>query len=249
MNGWVGIGRSDIGLVRAMNQDAFVTIDHLGFWAVADGMGGHAGGEVAAQTAIAASAAHMELSADPLRKHHCLPADVLTSLIKAAHDAVVGRARLESRLRHMGTTLVTLLITADPSPTVHLAHVGDSRGYLFRDGSLSQLTRDHTMIETYIRRGVLTPAMAKTHPERHVLTRAVGVAQSAKPDLHSSPLLPSDVLLLCSDGLTKMLEDADIAAIMARAQGDPIRICDGLIEESLARGGEDNVTVIVVAQP
>ena len=157
------------------------------------------------------------------------------------------RDRLESRLRHMGTTLVTLLITADPSPTVHLAHVGDSRGYLFRDGSLSQLTRDHTMIETYIRRGVLTPAMAKTHPERHVLTRAVGVAQSAKPDLHSSPLLPSDVLLLCSDGLTKMLEDEQIASILAETTGNPTHACDRLIQESLERGGEDNVTVIVMA--
>ena len=249
MSAWVGIGRSDIGLVRAMNQDAFVTMDQLGFWAVADGMGGHAGGEVAAQAAIAAAAARAELFADPLRKGQCTPQDFLRDVMTQAHDAVLGRARLEPRLAQMGTTLVTLLITPDAVPTAHFAHVGDSRGYLFRDGRLTQSTTDHTLIETYIARGVLTPGMAKTHPERHVLTRAIGVSRTAKPDFTTYPLHPADILLLCSDGLTKMLEDTDIAEIMGQAQGDPIRICDRLIDRSLARGGEDNVTVIVVTPP
>ena len=249
MSAWVGIGRSDIGLIRAMNQDAFVTMDHLGFWAVADGMGGHAGGEVAAQSAIATAAARAELFADPLRNGHCTPQDVLQDVMTQAHDTVLERARLDPRLARMGTTLVTLLITAGATPTAHLAHVGDSRGYLFRDGHLMQSTRDHTLIETYIARGILTPATAKNHPERHVLTRAIGISRSAKPDLTAYPLQPSDILLLCSDGLTKMLEDADIADIMAHAQGDPIRICDRLIDRALARGGEDNVTVIVIAPP
>ncbi|MEQ1794698.1 MAG: protein phosphatase 2C domain-containing protein [Nitrospira sp.] len=249
MSAWVGIGRSDIGLVRAMNQDAFVTMDHLGFWAVADGMGGHAGGEVAAQAAIATAAARAELFADPLRKEHCAPQDFLRDMMTHAHEAVRGRARLEPRLARMGTTLVALLITSDATPTAHLAHVGDSRGYLFRDGQLTQSTRDHTLIETYIARGVLTPATAKTHPERHVLTQAIGISRAAKPDLTAYPLQPADILLLCSDGLTKMLDDADIADIMAGAQGDPIRICDRLIETALARGGEDNVTVVVITRP
>ena len=160
-----------------------------------------------------------------------------------------GVARLSPRLAQMGTTLVTLLITPDAVPTAHFAHVGDSRGYLFRDGRLTQSTTDHTLIETYIARGVLTPAKAKTHPERHVLTRAIGVSRTAKPDFTAYPLHPADILLLCSDGLTKMLEDTDIAEIMGQAQGDPIRICDRLIDCSLARGGEDNVTVIVVSHP
>ena len=249
MSAWVGIGRSDIGFVRTMNQDAFVSMDHLGFWAVADGMGGHAGGDVAAQSTIATAAARAELFAEPLRNGQCTPHDFLQDVMTQAHDAVIGRARLEPRLSQMGTTLVTLLITSDTAPTAHLAHVGDSRGYLFRDGRLTPSTRDHTLIETYIARGVLTPAMAKTHPERHVLTKAIGLSRSAKPDFTAIPLDPSDILLLCSDGLTKMLEDTDIAEIMARAQGDPILICDRLIETALARGGEDNVTVIVIARP
>lgn len=249
MSAWVGIGRSDIGLVRAMNQDAFVTMDHLGFWAVADGMGGHAGGEIAAQAAIATAAARAELFATPLRKGQCSPQEFLQDVMSQAHEAVLGRARLEPRLAQMGTTLVALLITPEATPTAHLAHVGDSRGYLFRDGGLTQSTRDHTLIETYLERGILTPAMAKTHPERHVLTRAIGVSHTANPDLTAFPLHPSDILLLCSDGLTKMLDDPDIADIMAHAQGDPIRICDRLIDCALARGGEDNVTVVVITPP
>jgi len=249
MSAWVGIGRSDIGLVRAMNQDAFVAMDHLGFWAVADGMGGHAGGEIAAQAAIATAEARAELSANPLHKGECTPQDFLRDVMSQAHSAVLERARLDPRLARMGTTLVALLITAGPTPTAHLAHVGDSRGYLFRDGRLTPSTRDHTLIETYLTRGVLTPAMAKTHPDRHVLTKAIGISHSAKPDLIAVPLQVSDILLLCSDGLTKMLEDGDIAAIMENAQGDPVLICDRLIETSLARGGEDNVTVIVIAHP
>lgn len=249
MSRWVGIGRSDIGFVRAMNQDAFVTMDHLGFWAVADGMGGHAGGEVAAQSAIATAAARAELFADPLRNGQCTPQDFLQDVMTQAHEAVLGRARLEPRLSRMGTTLVTLLITSDATPTAHIAHMGDSRGYLFRHGQLTQSTRDHTLVENYITRGVLTPATAKTHPERHVLTKAIGISESARPDLIAIALQPTDILLLCSDGLTKMLDDADIAANMAHAQGDPIRICDRLIESSLARGGEDNVTVIVISRP
>ncbi len=249
MSTWVGIGRSDIGLVRAMNQDAFVTMDHLGFWAVADGMGGHAGGDVAAQSAIATATAQAELFAGPLRNGHCSPQDFLRDVMTQAHDAVLERGRLEPRLAQMGTTLVTLLITAGATPTAHLAHVGDSRGYLFRDGRLTQSTRDHTLIETYLARGILTPAMAKTHPERHVLTRAIGISRSAKPDLTAYSLHPTDILLLCSDGLTKMLDDTDIANIMGNAQSDPVRICDRLIDMALTRGGEDNVTVIVIAHP
>ncbi len=248
MSAWVGIGRSDIGLVRAMNQDTFVTMDHLGFWAVADGMGGHAGGDVAARSAIATAAARAELFADPLRNGRCTPDDFLRDVMTQAHDAVLERARAEPRLAQMGTTLVALLITSGAAPIAHLAHVGDSRGYLFRDGRLTQSTRDHTLIETYLAQGIVTPATAKTHPERHVLTKAIGIAHSVEPDHSAYPLAPSDILLLCSDGLTKMLEDADIADILAHAQGDPSKICDRLIETALARGGEDNVTVVVIAR-
>ena len=249
MSSWVGIGRSDIGLVRRSNQDAFVTLDHLSFWAVADGMGGHIGGDIAAQTAVATVKARAELFAGPLQDGHGQPAEFLTDLVVQAHAAIHGRAKLESKLKGMGTTIVMILLLPTPVPTVHVAHVGDSRAYQFRAGTLTQLTRDHTLIETYMERGLLTAALARTHPERHVLTRALGMSAPALPDITSHPLTPQDLLILCSDGLTKMLEDHEIQDTLTKAHGDPIRACDLLISESLARGGEDNVTVVVIAHP
>ena len=247
MSAWVGIGRSDIGLLRTSNQDAFVTMDRVGLWAVADGMGGHAGGAIAAQTAIASVRAQAELLADHLHQGQGAPAAFLTNLILQAHDAILGRAKLDSTLKDMGTTIVMLLILSSPTPTAHVAHLGDSRAYRFRSGTLTALTRDHTLIEKYLEHGILTKESARTHPERHVLTRALGIPSPAKPVVTSYPLQQDDLLILCSDGLTKMLEDEDIQEICTNAKGDPIRACDCLIAESLRRGGEDNVTVVAIA--
>ncbi len=246
MSAWVGIGRSEIGLVRATNQDAFATIDPLGLWAVADGMGGHTGGEIAAQTAIASIKAQAELSSEPFRKGLTSPATLLGELIVQAHGAILGRTKVEPALKGMGTTIVLLLIGSQPTPTAHIAHLGDSRAYLFRSGTLTPLTRDHTLIEKYLERGILTKKSARTHPERHVLTQALGMTSTVRPSLSSHPLESEDLLLLCSDGLTKMLEDHDIQDIVAQEQGDPIRTCDSLITNSLNRGGTDNITVVVV---
>lgn len=247
MSTWVGIGRSEIGLVRTMNQDAFATLDPLGLWAVADGMGGHVGGEIAAQTAIASITAQAQLSADMLRQGQTAPPTFLTDAIMQAHQAILGRVRLEPKLRGMGTTIVLLYIDSTEALTAHLAHLGDSRAYRFRSSSLTPLTRDHTLIEKYIDRGILTPKTARTHPERHVLTQALGMSTPVKPTLSSYPLEPGDLLLLCSDGLTKMMEDEDIQESFIAEKGDPIRTCDRLISESLDRGGADNVTVVVIA--
>lgn len=246
MSSWVGIGRSEIGLVRAANQDAFITIDPLSLWAVADGMGGHAGGEVAAQLAITSIRAHAELSVDTLRQGQTTASQFLNELIVQAHLAILGRAQLEPRLKGMGTTLVMLLIHSLETPQAHVAHLGDSRAYRFHSGALTPLTRDHTLIEKYLARGILTEKTARTHPERHVLTQALGMSAPMSPSFSSSPLDKEDLLLLCSDGLTKMLEDDDIRDIVQDAKGDPIRACDNLIEESLERGGTDNVTVVVI---
>jgi protein phosphatase len=252
MSAWVGIGRSEIGLVRASNQDAFAVIDRLGLWAVADGMGGHAGGEIAAQTAIASVKAQAELLADLL--HHDdhgqdTATAFLTKLIAEAQNAILERAELDPRLNGMGTTIVLLLIRPQQTPTVHVAHLGDSRAYRFRSGTLTPLTRDHTLIEKYLAQGILTEDSARTHPERHILTRALGMSSPVEPAITSYPLQQEDLLLLCSDGLTKMLQDDDIRDIFTETKGDPIWTCDRLIAESLEHGGEDNVTVVVIAHP
>lgn len=247
MSTWIGVGRSEIGLVRTHNQDALAIIDEAGVWAVADGMGGHVGGEVAAQTAIATVRAEAAASSNLLRNGQASPTDALTDLISRAHDAILNRASSKSKLKGMGTTIVLLAIVSGPAPVAYLAHVGDSRAYRFRSGTLTLLTKDHTLIEKYLERGILTVETAKTHPERHVLTRALGVGATVKPTITAFPLLPEDIVLLCSDGLTKMLEDEDIRTIFAAGQPDPTQVCDRLVTAALDRGGEDNVTVVVVA--
>jgi protein phosphatase len=147
----------------------------------------------------------------------------------------------------MGTTIVLLAIVSGPVPVAYIAHVGDSRAYRFRSGTLTLLTKDHTLIEKYLERGILTAESAKTHPERHVLTRALGVGTTVKPTIAAFPILPEDLVLLCSDGLTKMLEDEDIRTLLAADKLDPAQVCNRLVAAALDRGGEDNVTVVVVA--
>lgn len=247
MSPWIGIGRSEIGLVRTVNQDAFAVLDTMGVWAVADGMGGHVGGEIAAHTAIATVQAGAGTTSTQLSDGRPSPVEVLTDLIGQAHEAILHRARSKSKLKGMGTTLVLLAIVSDPTPIAHLAHVGDSRAYRFRSGTLTLLTKDHTLIEKYLERGILTVETAKTHPERHVLTRALGVGPTVQPTVTTLAIQPEDLILLCSDGLTKMMEDAEIQTVLADGTLDPTQICNRLITAALDRGGEDNVTVVIVA--
>lgn len=247
MSTWIGVGQSEIGHVRTVNQDAFTVLDEVGVWAVADGMGGHVGGEVAAQTAIATVQAETSTASNLLSSGQASPVDVLTGLIGQAHDAILNQARSKSKLKGMGTTIVLLAIVSGPAPIAYLAHVGDSRAYRFRSGTLTPLTKDHTLIEKYLERGILTVETAKTHPERHVLTRALGVGSTVQPTVTAFPLLPEDLVLLCSDGLTKMLEDEEIRTVFAAGALDPTQVCNRLVTAALDRGGEDNVTVVVVA--
>ena len=247
MSNWSGVGRSEVGLVRTLNQDAFAVINETGVWAVADGMGGHVGGEIAAQTAIATVQAEAAASSHLLGNGQASPTDVLTDLISRAHDAILNRARSKSKLKGMGTTIVLLAIVPGPVPVAYIAHVGDSRAYRFRSGTLTLLTKDHTLIEKYLERGILTAETAKTHPERHVLTRALGVGPTVKPTIAAFSILPEDLVLLCSDGLTKMLEDEDIRTVFDAGELDPTQVCNRLVTAALDRGGEDNVTVVVIA--
>jgi protein phosphatase len=246
MSTWIGIGRSETGLVRTSNQDAFAVIDSAGMWAVADGMGGHVGGAVAAQTAIATVQAQAAFSQEQLRSGTS-PIDMLTALISRAHEAILAQARSQPKLKGMGTTLVLLTVIPDQTSMAYVAHIGDSRAYRFRAGALTPLTRDHSLIEKYLERGILTPETAKTHPERHVLTRALGVTATVAPTIAGCAMQEDDLVILCSDGLTKMLEDQDIHQVLCDGDPSPAGACDRLIAAALDRGGEDNVTVVVVA--
>ena len=246
---WTGAGRTETGYVRASNQDALALLNDCGVWMVADGMGGHPAGDVAAQTAVAVATerARARARASWLHDHPNSAAEFMTDVVTSANRRIHDLMLEQSSLRGMGTTFVALAITPTPIPVAHIAHLGDSRAYLYRAGQLTQLTRDHTLVQQLVQRGLIDEATALIHPERHVLTKGLGMGADMEPELTSIPISPQDLFVLCSDGLTKMLADVAIAAILSRASDDPNRACHNLIEEALKRGGEDNVTVIVVA--
>jgi PPM family protein phosphatase len=223
-------GRTDIGRVRAHNQDTFVASDHLA--AVADGMGGHRGGEVAAELAAAlVQAAFTGRSVDELR-----------AAVRAANRAIWDRACETSDLEGMGTTICAAGLTEGGNLAV--VHVGDSRAYVLHDGELRQLTDDHSVTADLVRRGELSEDEARHHPHRHVLTQALGAGPDVEPASLDHRLGDGDRLLLCTDGLFNEIDDNEIASTMA-ATGDIGVAADALVERALARGGSDNVSVVV----
>ena len=244
---WLGVGRTETGHVRSTNQDVFAAINSCNFWIVADGMGGHPAGDVAAHLAVdAATQRAKALLAEP----DLAPKEQearLTETIIAGNRAIHERIREEPALRGMGTTIVAMTIAPTSPPVAYIAHLGDSRAYLFHAGRLTQLTRDHTLVAVLLERGLINDATARAYPDRHVLAKGLGMGLDMMPDLTTTALTLDDVLVLCSDGLTKMLDDAEIASILARTQRNPRRASHDLVEEALARGGEDNVTVIACA--
>jgi PPM family protein phosphatase len=218
--------RSDIGRARERNEDAYLIREPL--FAVADGMGGARGGDVASSLAL-----------------EILRGDGPTELIetiKQANQRVLERAESDRDLRGMGTTL-TAVVTEDAK--AHVAHVGDSRAYLLRDGNLQQLTEDHTLVQRMVREGKITPEEARRHPQRSVITRALGVEGNLPVDELTLEMQPGDRLLLCTDGLTSMVQRERIEEILA-GEDDPQAACDRLIDAANRAGGDDNVTVIVL---
>jgi len=243
--------RSETGPVRDHNEDAWMIDLEAGLFIVADGMGGHAAGEVASK--MATEVVHQTLAGtvDPdetrlVRDHESEdPADVLRERLRYAMNQASIRIRKEAdsrpETRGMGTTLVVLVVDGDQA---HLAHVGDSRAYLFRDGKLSRLSRDHTVVQQEIDAGRLTPELARLLPHKHILTQSVGFHGPVEPDTTTRVVQPGDVFVLCSDGMTDPLDDDSIQRIVSETPVD--MLAHVLTEEALAAGSEDNVTVVVV---
>ena len=244
---WTGVGRTEKGYVRASNQDALALLNDCGVWIIADGMSGHPAGDLAAQTAVAAATQRAQEQAASIREHPSAAAEFVVDLVKNANRRIHDLILAKPSLKGMGTTFVALTITQASMAVAHIAHLGDSRAYLYRAGQLKQLTRDHTLVEKFVQRGLIDAATALIHPERHILTKGLGMGIDMEPELTSTPVTPHDLIMLCSDGLTKMLDDTAIASALSCANGNPHRACHDLIEQALSRGGEDNVTVIVVA--
>lgn len=222
------VSRTDIGRVRENNEDAVATSHRLA--AVADGMGGHPGGELASAVAIALmQAAFTGRSLDELE-----------AAVRAANRAIWDRARAE--LEGMGTTICAAGLTDDGSLAV--VNVGDSRAYVFRNGSLTQLTRDHSVTAEAVRRGELTEEEALDHPHRSVLTRALGVAPDVELDSAAHPAVQGDRVVLCTDGLFNEVPSDEIASLLTTT-ADIQATADGLIELAISRGGRDNISVVV----
>ncbi len=227
--------RSDIGLVRSNNQDSAYAGPHL--LVVADGMGGHAGGDVASSVAVAALA--------PLDGESHGPDDALDELeraLEAARDEIVARTHSDPDLTGMGTTVTAILRAGNKLAMVHL---GDSRGYLLRDGALSQVTTDHTFVQHLVNTGKITAEEAEHHPQRSVVMRVLGDFEpDVAPDLSVREARPGDRWLLCSDGLSGFVS-ADTIADTMRTIADVDVCADRLVQLALRAGGGDNVTVIV----
>lgn len=232
MNVAVGV-QTDVGRVRQGNEDSYLLEEPV--YAVADGMGGHIAGDVASATAV-------DVISDGLRTSPPADGPALADLVGRANDAIWEKARSDQSLRGMGTTCTLLMIDDD---IAHIAHVGDSRAYLLRDGTLRQLTEDHTLVERMVREHRLSAEEAANHPQRNIITRALGIDAHVQVDVLQERLAEGDRILLTSDGLTSMVEPPEIEAVL-REQDDPQSAADRLVEMANAAGGEDNVTVLVL---
>jgi protein phosphatase len=226
---------TEVGRVRSNNQDQLLVTP--GLYAVADGMGGHAAGEVASLTAVESLRAHFQ------------PGEGTQGLIAATRDAnrsVWERAQSNADFRGMGTTLVAVApVKEDSEDRLAIVNVGDSRLYLLRQGELEQLTTDHSLVQELVDDGQLSEAEATVHPQRHVLTRALGVDSEVNVDVLQLQPRKGDRLLLCSDGLPREVSDAQVASILRRF-AKPKDAAQELVSAAMERGGNDNITVVVL---
>jgi protein phosphatase len=226
---------TDVGRVRTNNEDSYLV--HEPLFAVADGMGGPAAGEVASE--IAVSTLRAAFQTDHSR-------DSLADAVRLANRAVFDRARDDPALRGMGTTLTAVALVEESGDDVlAVVNVGDSRAYRMRDGELEQLTEDHSLVEEMVRTGRLSADEATTHPQRHIITRALGIEPDVEVDCFAITPFAGDRYLLASDGLTNEMEDREIASVLRRTT-DPQRAAEELVSHARQSGGRDNITVVVV---
>ncbi|MBI5755780.1 MAG: Stp1/IreP family PP2C-type Ser/Thr phosphatase, partial [Nitrospirae bacterium] len=220
-------GNTHIGMMRGGNEDAYGVYPELSLYIVADGLGGHAGGEVASRMAV-------EIVKEEMASAFADAKGSIVEAIKTADSGILRKAKNEHSLYGMGTTIVVLKIEGDKAT---VAHVGDSRAYLIRDNAITQLTRDHTVVEEYVRMGLLTAKDMAYHPSRHTLSRALGTADDMDVDVADVQLKIDDTMLLCTDGLTNMLPDHEILSTVCESRPSPEKITERLISLANRNGG------------
>ncbi len=233
--------RTDIGRKRKLNQDYIYTSESFqgnlpNVFIVADGMGGHAAGDFASRLAVESMVHAVE------EEQERDPALILRKGVEAANRNVYISAMQDSHLEGMGTTMVAACVEKN---VLHVANVGDSRLYLVRDREIRQITRDHSLVEEMVRQGVLSEERARSHPDKNKITRAVGVKPDVEPDLFREELESGDTVLLCTDGLTNMLEDEEIR-VLIRSARDVMDAVIRLVDAANAQGGRDNISVVLI---
>lgn len=243
-------GMTDPGLVRAQNEDAIAYSVPHGFAILADGMGGYNAGEVASSIATTVARDVLEQGLGGARDGEEEQSirgrqlhELMANAIKAANSAVLDAARAEPAYHGMGTTIVAAVFGPEK---LTIAHVGDSRGYRFRNGELARVTRDHSLLQEQIDAGLIDAAMARFSQSKNLVTRAVGVGANVEVEIHDHHLQPGDLYLLCSDGLSDMLSDEEISAILANQHGSLEATCQALVKRANDSGGFDNISVVLV---
>jgi PPM family protein phosphatase len=243
-------GVTSVGRVRANNEDSFRIVEDLNLFVLSDGMGGEAHGEVASALAVETVVKHcQETESDPaMTVFGDMPAKWsektrrLSSAVHLANQSIFDSAQKNPEQHGMGATITAMWIN---DSAISIAHVGDSRAYLLRSGTLQQLTSDHSLVAEQVRRGILTPAEAERSEMQSVLLRALGAHPEIEVDAEEHPLFGRDILLMCSDGLTRMVTEPEIAGTL-QAEPDPTKAAQRLVDLANEQGGADNVTVIVV---
>ncbi len=242
-------GMSNVGMKRPRNEDSYLINDELNLYMVADGMGGHLGGAFASKLAVTTVEEVIDkLRNDPevtqikgVNTAGSTPGDHLRHAVREAGRRIHHQALFDEDLHGMGTTVVAALAVKDK---IYLANVGDSRAYLIREGKIQQITEDHSFVSEQVRAGVISAADARSHKLKNIITRSVGYQEDV--DIDITPLKPQagDRILMCSDGLSNLVEDADIEKSVINH--DLKESCEELIRKANSRGGDDNITVVLV---
>lgn len=233
--------KSDTGKVRSVNQDACFVMPEERVFLVADGVGGHNNGELASRTVMADIAEKV--------KDYQLPADADDAAAREYFEKIISEANAHvysMACRNvpggMATTLVALFLGKDRA---HAANVGDSRLYLVREGSIRQITEDHTYVNNLIKEGIITKEQARTHPDKNMITRAIGAEAEVRPDFFDFDVQKDDILVLCTDGLYNEVGDQELCEALVGAK-DMRTVCSALVDQANSRGGADNITVVSI---
>jgi len=244
-------GETNVGRKRSHNEDSFTIIEEENLYLVADGMGGHASGEVASQLAIETIRSFFQATGeDPdatwpykMDKTRKYEENRLITSVKLANLRIFEAAQAEAKYRGMGTTVTAVFLVPEG---IYVAHVGDSRIYRHRDGKFEQMTEDHSLLNDYMKMKKLTPEEIEKFPHKNVIVRALGMKETVKVDTQFDVPRPGDVFMLCSDGLSGMIDDPEMGAIIDQ-HGADLSVCSSqLVEIANEHGGVDNITVVLI---